>query len=62
MEEDIRTTQVGSLCMHLSHAITCLWGGFFEAGFEKSQEGRIRSEEHMNMGASSQAMQGSYCQ
>ena len=63
MEEDIRTMPVGSSCMHLRHAITCLWGVFFfYAGFEKPLERRNRSEEHVNMGASPQATQGSYCQ
>ena len=50
VEEDIRTTPIGSSCTHLIHAITCLWGGFFYAGFEKPLERRIRSEEHVNMG------------
>ena len=51
VEEDIRTTPIGSSCTHLIHAITCLWGGFFYAGFEKPLEGRIESKEHVNMGS-----------
>ena len=52
MEEDIRTMPVGSSCMHLRHAITCLWGVFFfYAGFEKPLERRIRSEEQVNTGS-----------